>query len=115
MKHHDHEDHHCGCNSCGCCDASHEACHHHHHHSKCHSSTDYHDFAHKLIEMADQAWMEVLQEKIREQVRAMNGKHLDELAKQVAEANNERWKLKMAVEKGCHGFKEKISQFFSSK
>jgi hypothetical protein len=112
MTHHhecsEHGHHHCSC--CGG-SHSHEECHEH---SNCHDSHD-HDFAHKLTELADQAWMEVLQEEIKAEIRSSHGKHLKDLAKQVSESNSERWKYKMALEKVNKDFKEKLCQFFNSK
>jgi hypothetical protein len=104
-----HHHHHCG--SCGA-PVSHEECCHEH--SECHDSHDQ-DFAHKLIELADQAWMEVLQEEIRTEIRSTHGKHLKELAKQASDTNSERWKHKMALEKVNKDFKDKLCQLFSSK
>lgn len=108
MKHH-HEcsDH--GHQHCSCCGGSHsheECCHEHH---ECHDQ----DFARKLIDMADQAWMEVLKEEIREEIRSTQGEHLKELAKQVSHSNAERWKYKMALEKANKDFKAKLCQFFN--
>lgn len=61
--------------------------------------------------MADEAWMEVLKEKIKAQVIALNGKNLDELAKVVAETNNARWKAKMSKQKRIEDFDAKIDEF----
>ncbi len=63
--------------------------------------------------MADEAWMEVLKEKIKEEIIASHSKHLDKLAKLVADANSERWKEKLALQKNSNDFKEKISEFFN--
>lgn len=91
---------HCHCHSC----AHHECCHHHH---------EQEDFAKQLIEMADEAWMEVLMDKIKEQVIIHSGAHLDQLAKLVAETNNARWKEKLALQKRGNDFKDKVDQFFN--
>jgi len=56
--------------------------------------------SHRLLEIADLAWMEVLKEKIKEHIKATDPK-LDELAKIVSEANHKRWKQKMQKEKSC--------------
>ena len=68
-------------------------------------------FAHELNEMADEAWMEVLKEKLKAQVIALNGNNLDELAKIVAETNNARWKAKMSKQKRIEDFDAKIDEF----
>lgn len=109
MTHHHHHDH---CDIC-CAHGEHHAhtcCGSDHHH---HAHEHHEDFARELLEMADQAWMEVLKEKIKEQVRTTNGANLDQLAKLVAEANHVRWKHKMNVQKDVHSYKEKLSTFFN--
>jgi hypothetical protein len=114
MKHHEchtHGDHQCCCSSHS---HSGNCCHEHHSHD-CQEGHDHQDFAHRLIELADHAWMEVLQEKIKEQIIQTHGKHLDELAKLVADSNHERWNYKMAVDKSCKSFKERLKDFFNSK
>jgi len=110
----------------------HNHCHSqgHHHHScccsdqcscrqeKCHSEQqgeckeDCSDFTRKLLEMADQAWMELLKEKIKEQIQISGGSHLDQLAKTVAESNKDRWMHKMSLHKVFKDFKEKVAKCF---
>ena len=106
-------DDHCG---------SHEHEHHHHHHSGecgccCHSydeeEHEHCDFASEMLELADQAWMCLLKDKIKEQILASHGKHLEELAKLIADSNHSRWKLKMAKKNTVEQFREKLQGFFS--
>lgn len=106
--HHEEEGHHEPC-SCSC---HHHACEHAHHEEHHH---DHHGFAQQLIELADDAWMSLLSEKIRHHVESSCGKQIDELAKLVAEANNSRWKSKMEGDKACKEFKQKVSDFFNKK
>ncbi len=114
MKHH-HKI--CGAHEC------HEEGHGHHetcpcccHENVCgHFHEEHKDFSSQLIELADQAWMEVLKDKIRNHVEKTAGKHLDELAKFVAETNNHRWKMKLQADKACKDFKQHISDFFQKK
>ena len=92
-----------GCSSGHC----HSHSHSHHHHDKQAS------FAHQLLEIADEAWMEVLAEKIKAQVEQSNGSQLDQLAKLVGESNKERWKHKLALLKLDEDFKHKVDQHFN--
>lgn len=108
---HDHCHSHDQKNEDSCCSSGHEesssCCHHgdsHEHHD---------DFARQLLEMADEAWMEVLHEKIKERIITLNGAHLDKLASVIAEANHARWKNKMAGHKDCHSFKDKINELLN--
>lgn len=65
----------------------------------------------KFLELADQAWKEVLKEKIKKHIEA-NSKNLDELAAIISEANHERWSRKMDGKQcGCC-FEEKLENFF---
>jgi len=75
--------------------------------------------SHKLLEIADMAWVEVLKEKIKEHIKA-NDPKMDELAKIVSEANHKRWKHKMEKEKCfeehdkcCEDFEHQLCQLFS--
>ncbi|MDP1834958.1 MAG: hypothetical protein Q8K75_03420 [Chlamydiales bacterium] len=101
-EHHHHDKSGCcgGCCNCQChsksCGSEHEECH----------------FTDELIEMADEAWMEVLHEKIKERIIAKSGGRLDELAAIVADANADRWKHKLGQHKQCDDFKAKVAHFF---
>jgi hypothetical protein len=66
-----------------------------------------------LIEAADDAWMEVLVEKMKEHIKATQGDRLTELAKIATEANSQRWKLKMEKKKAIGEFEQKLCNFFS--
>lgn len=103
--------------------------HHHHHHGECceheeeasccHSHTCHEEheegchFAEQLLEVADQAWMEVVKEKMKKQIESTSGKKLDDLAKIVTEANHARWKGLMAGKHCEENYKEKLRAFFS--
>lgn len=97
--------------SCPCC-SSHKG-QEHGDHDSCHSEESC-DFTKVLLELADEAWMEVLKDKIKEKIISANGKQLDKLAATVSEANNARWKGKMAAKRACHEYKEKIQQALAS-
>jgi hypothetical protein len=56
--------------------------------------------------------MELLKEKIKEHIRSQ-AKNIDELARLIAEANQERWQKKMDAGQCCECFEEKIKEFFS--
>jgi hypothetical protein len=62
--------------------------------------------------MADEAWMEILKEKIKKQIESAGGEHLDQLAKIVAESNKERWEHKLAINELASNYKEKLTDFF---
>jgi hypothetical protein len=111
-----HNHHHCDtcsheASECSCCchdhtcSTEHDHHHHHHHHE---------DFSTQLLSIADEAWMEILKEKIKDQIRSSNGKHLDDLAKMVAEYNETRWKNKMSAQHTIGDFRNKVSSFFGN-
>lgn len=88
----------------------HEECCHAHH--ECQHHGEHEGFADQLLELADEAWMEVLKDKIKENISANSGANLDRLAKLVSESNNHRWKNKLSKKKSCEEYKEKIADFF---
>ncbi len=108
------------CDDHSCCHEDEHHHHHHHGHDECCSHSheehceEHSDFACDLLELADEAWMCLLKDKIKEQILATNGKHLDELAKLVTESNHSRWKLKMAKKANVEAFREKLHVLFSN-
>lgn len=107
--------HHCNdqsCSCCGkgeCCGSSSCQC------SSCLSKCHGHDsFAKELLKLADEAWMEVLKDKIKEQIQKANGADLDNLAKLVSDSNGNRWKHKMGAQKANQDFESKLNGFFCS-
>lgn len=97
--------------SCPCCQS------HQHEHSECHGHShedECGDFSKILLELADEAWMELLKDKIKEKILASSGKNLDQLATTVSEANKERWKSKMAAKKQCHAYKDKLHEILGN-
>lgn len=99
---HEHEDD-CSC-GCGCGCGSH---HHHHEGEGCHC-------AEKFLEIADEAWKEVLKEKIKAQIIAHKGEHLDKLAELIAKANGARWKHKISSKTKTNEFKDALKELFST-
>jgi hypothetical protein len=93
----------CGCcTKCGCaskggcqsgCGCGCQSCH-------CHQEK----YADQLLRLADDAWMEILKEKIKEEIRLNGGEQLTQLAKLVSTANHARWKDKMQGKKDHEDF-----------
>jgi hypothetical protein len=109
MSHHHHKHQECDCpcheheHSC-CQDDSCSIAHHDHH--------DHGSFSTQLFELADEAWMELLREKIKKQIEASSGPHLDNLAKIVSDANHARWQSKTVGYRNNEDFHEKLRGFF---
>lgn len=107
---HSHGNHHegecCGGHHHECCHE--DSCHHHHHD---HEEECCADFAQHLLEVADEAWMEVLKEKIKKHVETKSGKKLDKLAEFIASSNHTRWKNKMGAKKACSDYEEKVAEY----
>lgn len=104
MHGYQHEGCSCGC-GCGCGSSS----HHNYHGDEggCHC-------AEKFLEIADEAWKEVLKEKIKAKIVAKKGEHIEKLAEIVAMANGEKWKHKIAAKMKCGEFKDSLKEYFSS-
>lgn len=103
-----HEHHQEGSCSCGCGCGS--GSHYHHHHSEesgCHC-------AEKFLEIADEAWREVLKEKIKAKILAHKGDRMEQLAEIIASANGEKWKHIISAKTKCNEFKDNLKAFLSS-
>lgn len=106
---------------------------HHHKHGECHdhdsccddkcSSSCAHshpkdegccheDFAKHLLHVADCAWMDLLKEKIKNEIASSCGEHLDQIAKVVASSNGSKWKHKLGIMKDLCDYKEKLKNIF---
>jgi hypothetical protein len=91
--HHGHSASDCGCcchKQCGC---------------PCHHKQKYAD---QLIEIADEAWMEVLKEKIKDEIRKKSGDHLTQMAQLVNESNHKRWVDKIDERKNAENFDDRL-------
>lgn len=93
----------CGC-GCGCGSHGH---HHHDSEGECHC-------AEKFLAIADEAWKEVLKEKIKAKILMHKGEHMEKLAELVATANGEKWKHMISAKIKCNNFKDSLKDFFSS-
>ncbi len=105
--------HHECCHQKSCCSHEHEqACCSEK--SGCHPKHDctHENYTEKLLELADEAWREILKEKIKQQIMTAQGAHIEQLAKLIAESNQSKWKHKMAAKKSCCDLKEKMHDFF---
>ncbi len=67
-----------------------------------------------FLALADEAWLEVLKEKLKENMREVCGKQLDELAKIVCEANGQKWDNRIQAKSHCEAYKQKIGNFFAN-
>lgn len=67
-----------------------------------------------FLKLADEAWMEVLKEKIKGQIITHKGEQMDKLAAIIAKANGERWKNKISSKINSNEFKDSLKEFFSS-
>lgn len=95
----------CGQKGCGCG----ENCH-------CKSCCGKHEHGHfsdELLALADEAWMELLKEKIKQKIEETTGQHLDQLASIVSTANHTRWNNKMGLCKNNEDYEAKIADFFN--
>jgi len=68
----------------------------------------------KFLAIADEAWKEVLKEKIKAKIIARKEEHIEKLAEIVAAANGEKWKHKISAKMKCNEFKDNLKDFFSS-
>jgi len=102
--------------SCGSNQEKH-CCHNHFKHEECHHHGE-HDHGEEMevdyfLELADEAWQEVLMDKIKAYILKTQNDRMDKLAKVIAEGNNHRWKNRMEKKQGCKDFMEELCKFFS--
>lgn len=90
------------------------SCHHKHCHSCCHNHLEEEesDDTSQLLELANEAWREVLKEKIKENIRASDHK-IDKMANIVAEANRAYWHHKIAASKINEHYEIKLNDLFN--
>lgn len=90
---------------------------HHHCEEKMHQK--FHDehckCTDKFMELAGEAWMELMKEKIKTEIEKEKGSDLQKLAEIVAKASGEKWKHKIAAKIGCEEYKNTLKEFFKSK
>lgn len=102
---HSHEYHKEGTCSCGCGSRMHIR--EHDAEKSCHC-------AEKFLCIADEAWKEILKEKIKAKILEKKGDHMDKLAEIVATANGEKWKHIISAKMKCDEFKNSLKDFFTS-
>jgi len=64
----------------------------------------------KLLLLADEAWKELLKDKIKEEIEKSSGPKLSALAKLVAEANHQRWTYLITGKQKCEEFKGQVKE-----
>ena len=82
--------------------------------SNCGSDQDCCDMPEKLLGLADEAWHEVVKDKIKAEIESSCGEKLDKLAKIVASANSGRWAHQIQGKVKCEEFKSSIKELFVS-
>ena len=71
------------------------------------------DMPEKLLALADEAWFELLKEKIKAEIAQSCGDDMDKLAKLVAETNKAKSTHNIHEKVKCDEYKENIKAIFS--
>ncbi len=87
------------------CDASKEECHESAGQS---ASSECCEIPEKLLCLADEAWRELLKDKIKQEIQKAAGPKLDSLAKLVAETNHRRWTHQIQGKIKCDEYKQQV-------
>lgn len=66
------------------------------------------NFHETLLALADDAWMELLKEKIKIEIEKSGGQHMDKIAKLVADANCAKWGNMIHAKVKCDEYKENL-------
>jgi hypothetical protein len=72
------------------------------------------DMPGKLLRLADEAWMEVLKDKIKQEIVNTGGEKLDEIAKLVAETNCAKWQHMVAGKVHCKEYTDNLQKIMTS-
>lgn len=91
------------------CDATKEVC------SESHTEeTECCNMPEKLLCLADEAWRELLKEKIKQEIQKTSGEKLNAIAKLLAEGNHRRWSHFIEGKQKCAEFKQQLKEAMSS-
>lgn len=71
------------------------------------------DMPGKLLALADEAWHELLKEKIKVEIAQSCGDGMDKLAKLVADTNKAKWAHTIKGKVKCDEYQKKLKEFFS--
>lgn len=106
---HDHgQCHASGCSCSTCQSVCQSSCNKHHETDECCDMPQY------LLSLADKAWEEVVKEKLKKQIEAKSGAHLDKLTELVARTNSSKWHNKLTAKKACGDYQSQLWNLFSS-
>ena len=68
----------------------------------------------KLLALADEAWFEVLKEKMKAEIVKSCGDKMDKLAKLVVDANKGKWEHTIQGKVKCEEYKQNLKNFFTT-
>lgn len=71
------------------------------------------DMPEKLLALADEAWYELLKEKIKAEIEKSCGVRLDKLANFIAETNKAKWEHEFQGKLKCEEYKQNLMALFS--
>jgi hypothetical protein len=74
------------------------------------ASTECCEIPEKLLCLADEAWKEVLKDKIKQEIEKSSGQKLSALAKLVAETNQRRWTHLIEGKQKCDEYKQQVKE-----
>lgn len=65
--------------------------------------------------LADDAYMELLKERIKEEIQKHKGEEINKLAEIISKANGKRWKYKIKTKLNKEDYKEDLMKYFEHK
>ena len=94
---HSHSETCCSCSEeCSCCCEC--ECHHHSH-----------KYSDQLLALADEAWMELIKDQMKEEIKKHSGKHIAQMAQLVAKSNHARWTHKLNEKKNHQMYEDELN------
>jgi len=70
------------------------------------------DMAKEMMNLANQAWAELMKEKMKKEFEKVNGERMNKIAAVGVAGCNDFWQHKMQAKAGCADFSEKLKQAF---
>ncbi len=62
----------------------------------------------KLLILADDAWMELMKEKIKAEINKASGPHMEKIAQLVVETNFAKWSDLIQAKTKCNEYKDNL-------
>lgn len=67
----------------------------------------------EMLSLADEAWMELMKEKMKAEIDKVSGTHMEKVAKLVMEANFAKWSDLIKAKAKCNEYKDNLNKLMT--